>query len=63
MTDASDAPVGYFELANGEVRGWAVEGAAIHLKCVTKYGDPVELGAEEIRELCAQLLELVNVIE
>jgi hypothetical protein len=54
----SEEAKGYFELSNGEVRGWAFEGASAHLKCVTAYGDPVEL-----KELCATLLRLATLVE
>ncbi len=39
-----------------EVYLWMEQDTSIHLKAVTKYGDPVELSAEEAREL-AQVLE------
>jgi hypothetical protein len=54
---------GHFELCNGEVRGWAIEGAAVHLKCVSSHGDPVELNAEELNELIEKLKEVAKLVE
>ncbi len=45
-----------FKLSHGDVVAWAEAGAAVHLKCVTPQGDPVELNAEEVRSLCEALL-------
>ncbi len=50
-------------LSNGAVVLWADPGAAVHLKCVTRQGDPVELNAEAVKELCAILQRLVRDIE
>jgi hypothetical protein len=52
-----------FELSHGEIVAWAEPGAAIHLKCVTRQGDPVELSAEEVKTLCEALRRLVREIE
>jgi hypothetical protein len=50
-------------LSNGEVNVWVDEGSAIHLKCVTRFGDPVELNVEEAKELIGVLERLVHEIE
>ncbi len=52
-----------FELSHGDVVAWADPGAAVHLKCVTPHGDPVELNAEEVKALCAALQKLAREIE
>jgi hypothetical protein len=52
-----------FELSHGEVVAWAEPGAAVHLKCITPQGDPVELNAEEVKALCEALRRLVRDIE
>ena len=50
-------------LCDGQVSVWVESGSSIHLKCITKYGDPVELNAEEARELCDVLRAAVKQIE
>jgi len=52
-----------FELSHGDVIAWAESGAAVHLKCVTPQGDPVELNAEEVRNLCEALMTLARETE
>jgi len=52
-----------FELSDGDVVAWVDPGAAAHLKCVTPQGDPVELGAEELKALCEALQKFVREIE
>lgn len=46
------------ELAGGEIRVWVEQGQSICMRAVTKEGDPVELNAEEVRELIQCLEEL-----
>jgi hypothetical protein len=41
-------------LANGEIVMW-IDSGTLHLKCVTKQGDPVELNADELVELLLSL--------
>ena len=36
-------------LANGDIAMWVVS-STLHLKCVTKYGDPVELNVNDLAE-------------
>ena len=52
-----------FTLSNGEVSVWVEEGSTIHLRCVTSYGDPVELNADEVKDLIGVLERLVHEIE
>lgn len=52
-----------YELAGGEVIVWEAERASIHLKLASKHGDPVELNAEEARELASVLTKLADSIE
>jgi hypothetical protein len=42
---------------------WIANGASIMLKAVTGYGDPVELGAEEVRAIAQALNELADRLE
>ncbi len=41
-------------LSNGEIVMW-IDSGTLHLKCVTKQGDPVELNGEEVIELLESL--------
>jgi len=49
--------------ANGEVAMWTADERSIHLKAISAHGDPVELNAEEARELAGELLRLASQIE
>lgn len=60
MNDNRDA---FFESDDGSVRAWIVDAAAVHLRCVTKDGDPVELNADEVRNLCEALLTFASQID
>lgn len=43
---------------------WIAEGdGSLMLKAISPHGDPVELSAAEIQQLCAALLELKKTIE
>ena len=48
-------------VSDGEVRAW-IDGG-IHLKAITAFGDPVELSAEEARQIVDGLLRLVAALE
>ena len=50
-------------LSNGDIVIWIVEESSLHIKCVTKHGDPVELNAEEVKELCEVLTAMAKRIE
>ena len=49
--------------AGGEVAMWTADERSIHLKAISAHGDPVELNAEEARELAGELLRLASAIE
>lgn len=50
-------------IADGQVALWAADERSIHLKAISSHGDPVELNAEEARELARELLRLASAIE
>ncbi len=47
-------------LADGDIVLWIDDESSIHLKSVTKFGDPVELSFEEVNELCEVLRRLAS---
>jgi hypothetical protein len=49
-------------LANGDIAMWVVSGT-LHLKCVTKQGDPVELNVNELAEMVESLQRLMPQLE
>jgi hypothetical protein len=51
------------KLSDGEIVICVDGDRSLHIKCVTKFGDPVELNFEEVKELCAVLEELAKIIE
>jgi hypothetical protein len=51
------------EFSNGEVYFWIEADSSIMLKAVTKHGDPVELGAEKVREIAEALLKAATELE
>jgi hypothetical protein len=48
------------KLSNGDIVIWTDEDSSLHIKCVTKFGDPVELNSEEVNELCEILQALAK---
>ena len=46
--------------SDGEVRLWIEQESSIHLKAVTKSGDPVELTEVEAEELGRTLIEMAR---
>ncbi len=50
-------------LAEGDISICVVEESSLHIKCITKYGDPVELNFEEVKRLYEVLLALSKRIE
>ena len=50
----------YFEAGNGDIQLSIHDGASVHLRSVTKHGDPVELNSEEARSLAKLLMELAE---
>jgi hypothetical protein len=51
------------ELSNGDITLWIADGDAIHLRAVTKFGDPVEINSEEAKEMIEALRRLIREIE
>lgn len=49
-----------FKLSNGDIVIWTEMDSSLHIKCITKFGDPVELNSEEVNELCKILLALAK---
>ena len=47
---------------NDDFRAW-VDGASIQIKAVTAYGDPVDFGTDEVREIIAALTRMVHQID
>lgn len=39
---------------------WIEDDSSLHIKCITKQGDPVELNSEEVAELCETLQQLAK---
>lgn len=50
-------------LADGNIILWIDHESSLHLKAVTKFGDPVELNLEEANELCEVLKRLAERLE
>lgn len=61
MTAKPDSDV--LLLSDGEIALWTTDDRSIHLKALSAHGDPVELNAEQARELAEQLLRLALVVE
>jgi len=47
---------------NDDFRAW-VDGDSIQIKAVTSYGDPVDLGTDEVRDIIAALTRMVKQID
>jgi len=58
--DSSDSIISF---SQGEIVLWAEDGRSIHLKAISSFGDPVELSAEEAKELAEALLRLAAAVE
>ncbi|MGA2065888.1 MAG: hypothetical protein ABSG86_13020 [Thermoguttaceae bacterium] len=50
------------KLSDGEVKLWIEQGSSIHIKAVTKHGDPVELNEGEADELGETLIEMARLL-
>jgi hypothetical protein len=50
-------------IADGQITLWTADERSIHLKAISPHGDPVELNAEEARELARELLRLASATE
>jgi len=57
----SDSEV--MSIADGQITLWTADERSIHLKAISSHGDPVELSAEEARELARELLRLASATE
>jgi hypothetical protein len=62
MSDKDASPKPVHSLAHGEVRVWTVHDLAIHIRAVSKEGDPVELNGAEARGLAEILVRLADQI-
>jgi hypothetical protein len=51
------------EFSIGDIRVWVENETAVHIKAVNNFGDPVELNADELKELIEKLSELLKQIE
>jgi hypothetical protein len=60
MKNNQEKPV---RLAQGDVCLWVEAEASIMLKAISKSGDPVELSAEEARELASLLKTMADKID
>jgi hypothetical protein len=61
-TDGTDDDE-HISICDGEVRAWVEQGESIHIKAVTREGDPVELSVGRARGLAQSLPKLVARIE
>jgi hypothetical protein len=50
------------KLAGGDIVMWSDSGT-LHMKCITKHGDPVELNAEEVIALVKTLQECLGKLD
>lgn len=50
-------------VSGGDIVLWTANGGSLFIKAKTSFGDPVELNAEEARELVAVLINLTKEIE
>jgi hypothetical protein len=46
-----------------DVYAWIEQESSIHLKAATRFGDPVELNADEARAIARALLDLASRLE
>jgi hypothetical protein len=51
------------KFAGGELYFWNEQESAIHLKAVSPHGDPIELTAEDAREIAAALLSAAEQLD
>jgi hypothetical protein len=52
-----------YDAAGGEITLWIDSDGPMHMKVNSKFGDPVELNADEARELAQLLLKLADKID
>jgi len=53
----------YAEINDGEVRLWLEQSDSICMKAITEHGDPVELTANQAKNLVKELLKMIAEIE
>jgi hypothetical protein len=46
-----------------DVYGWVEPGSSIMFKAVTKFGDPIEISAQEARDIAVALIKLAERLE
>ena len=51
------------KFAGGELYFWIEHESSIHLKAVSSHGDPIELTAEDAREIAAALLSAAEQLD
>ena len=60
----SHPPNEVVRLSDGDIVVWVEQGdGSVMLKAITRHGDPVELNAEQLKELCEVLMRLARSIE
>jgi len=59
----SEKKEGVFSVSSGDAYCWAEQESSVMLRAVTKLGDPVELSAEEARELAHALLKAAKAVK
>lgn len=60
----SHPPNEVVRLSDGDIVVWVEQGdGSVMLKAITRHGDPVELNAEQLKELCEVLMCLARSIE
>lgn len=47
-------------LSDRDISIWVDGESSVHLKCITRFGDPVELNAHELDELCEILKAMAD---
>ena len=56
----SDEDADLFKTSDGEVALWLDPGSSLHLRAITKSGDPVELSLNEAKSLADALTALID---
>lgn len=54
---------GLQKFAEGDVYFWIEQESSIHLKAITRHGDPVELTTDEARNLAKALLRAADSVD
>ncbi|MGJ7501296.1 hypothetical protein ACSFBF_13120 [Variovorax sp. ZT5P49] len=56
-------PIKRYTSADGCVDAWIEQDSSIQLKAISKFGDPVELAAGEVRTLAENLKRLAELLD